>query len=244
MWGRVALGFVLCFPPSLTIAASFGLDASQSQVILVGQIVPGDFDRFANLLRRSTTNIDSVDVVSPGGNVQEALKIGRLIRSLSFQVNAPSSEAFAPEAHALMCGDAARLNSSVGCSCASACFLIWTAGVMRSGDEVYIHRIAFDKRFYGSLSPTAAHLKYEGGLQEVHTYLREMEIPDSIYESMVNMPSYGITKLEGADSMWTPPSFGEWLTARCGPPRTNSMCELTEFRNAAATALAKFRSGD
>jgi hypothetical protein len=245
MYRLTLMFFSLCILlPGTAKPASFGLDTSSSQILIVGPIVPGDYDRFANLLRHTSADVGAVDIISPGGNVQEALKIGRLIRMLSFSTNAPSTEAYAPEARQLVCSQARQLSPTTPCTCASACFLIWAGGVFRSGNDIYIHRIAFDKTFYGSLSPSEAHSKYTVALAEVRDYLKEMEIPDTIYEEMVRMPSYAVTPLEEANSLWTPPSFGEWLTARCGPPqaRVDSTCELREGEKAAADGLRKFRT--
>jgi len=117
---------------------------------------------------------------------------------------------------------------------------------MRSGNDIHIHRIAFDKSFYGSLNPSQAHNKYQEGLDEVHTYLQEMDIPESIYEKMISMPSYTAVLLENAPTLWITPSFGEWLTARCGPPNTrpDSQCELNEWRKISEESMRKFRSSE
>lgn len=244
----IIVSALCCFHLKTAVAASVALDPdSPSQIMIVGKIVPGDYDRFVDILKRSSRPIYAVNIVSLGGITQEAIKIGRLIRSLSLATNAPNTADFAPQARQMMCSESTRIDSSAPCTCASACFLIWAGGVVRSGNDIHLHRIAFDKSFYGSLNPGDAHTKYQEGLNEVHKYLQEMEIPDNIYVKMVNMPSYDTVPLDDtANSLWTTPSFGEWLTARCGPPqgRPDSRCEMNEHYKVSTEAVTRFRNGE
>lgn len=63
---------------------------------------------------------------------------------------------------------------------------------------------------------------------------------------MVNMPSFAVAPLPNGINMTWPPSFGEWLTARCGHPskRRDSMCELQTQFTAARDAVRAFRAGE
>lgn len=240
----LCLSFVLI---SSVQAATIRLDADSEQLYIVGQIVPGDYDRFVTAIRQTANPITAVNIVSVGGNVQDAVKIGRLIRKLNLATNAPNLASYAPQARALVCGAAAKIAASP-CTCASACFLIWAAGVTRSGTDIHIHRISFDATYYGSLQPGDASAQYRTGIEEVHRYLSEMEIPESIYERMVRMPSYGAELLDPptTTTLTWPPSFGEWLNARCGGPRNPNfgMCTLQQQWQASAAAIQKFRAGN
>jgi len=210
----------------------------------VGKIVAGDYQRFRLALKGGNEPINAVNIVSPGGSVVEALQIGRLIRRLNFPTNAPSLASFAPEARRQICAASARLDRSANCTCASACFLIWAGGVERSGNDIHIHRISYDRDYYGALSPNDAAVKYQEALETVRAYLNEMEIPDSIFEAMVKMPSYTTAILKEANYLAWPPSFGEWLTAKCGPPGRgrDSTCESQQVRAATAAALKVYRA--
>jgi hypothetical protein len=224
-------------------AATIRVDPATDQLYIVGKIVPGDYDRFVQTLKTSTADINAVNVVSLGGSTVEAFKIGRLIRKFS-ATNAPSFANYAPEARGMICSAAAKIDRSAPCTCASACFFIWSAGVMRSGNDIHIHRMAYDADFYGSLPPVEAAQKYREAVDQARIYFREMETPDSIFEKMIRMPSFATEPLAEANSMAWPPSFAEWLTARCGSPmnRPNTMCEYEQQRNAAKTALQGFRA--
>ena len=59
-------------------------------IFINGTISAGDYARFERIVRTSQKIPNSVSLRSPGGNVFEALKIGRVIRSLYLQTNAPS----------------------------------------------------------------------------------------------------------------------------------------------------------
>src|ERR1700692_3869442 len=62
-------------------------DAGTGTLYMVGKIVDGDYDRFIATIRSWGPHPFSLDVRSEGGNVIEAMKIGRLVRQLSVSVN-------------------------------------------------------------------------------------------------------------------------------------------------------------
>jgi hypothetical protein len=76
---------------------------------------------------------------------------------------------------------------------------------------------------------------------ELHDYLTEMEIPDSIFERLARMPSYATELLDWriVNTLTWPPAFAEWLFARCGQPNaTNGQC-LNDQQFEAAKQSAK-----
>ena len=64
-------------------------DGCRSAILLKGAILPGDGERFAKLLRQSHPFLSSVMLWSPGGSVEDAMKIGRLIRKGLIDTEAP-----------------------------------------------------------------------------------------------------------------------------------------------------------
>jgi len=229
-------------------AATIRVDPSSEQLYIVGPIVPGDYNRFVAAVRSASGDVFSVDIVSLGGDVDEAIAIGRLIHKLGFATNAPSAADYAPEARAMMCNTAGRIARSP-CSCVSACFLIWAGGVARSGNDIHIHRIRFTDTSFGALPPTEASTRYQQALEHVHQYLLEMEIPESVWEKMVRMPSWATEQVDNQSLayMTWPPSYAEWLNARCGFPNANpnwGQCTLDQQRAAARNALQRFRAGN
>lgn len=149
----------------------------------------------------------------------EAMKMGRLIRKLYLETMAPISPAYSP-AIARNCGDDKRvLKKSVPCLCASACFFMFAAGVHRNGTEVFLHRISFPKDYFAGLAPKEADEKYQEGLGVVRAYLAELGVSEKYYYKMLRTPSERVERLtrdEMLDFLTEIPSWGEWLTAKCG----------------------------
>jgi hypothetical protein len=221
-------------------AATIVYKSDAQKIYIVGKIVPGDFQRFISALKSSRGNVTSVDIISTGGSVQEATDIGHLIRKLSLGTNVPSQPRYAPQARAMMCSVAASIAPSP-CTCVSACLLIYAAGVARSGNDIHIHRIKFDDNYYGNLSPEQAQIQYRQAMQLYHNYLKEMEIPDSIFERLASMPSFATELLDWqtVNKLTWPPSFAEWLFARCGSPNAQE-CLINQQFDAARAAVRAY----
>jgi len=115
------------------------------RIVLTGTIGPGDDAAFAAAI---DGNVKTVVLGSDGGRVSEAMTIGRLIRKR-------------------------HLDTAVPSSCASACALIWAAGVKRSVDG----RLAMHcPTFPGELQC------YAPTRQVMMAYLREMGAPPAVIE--------------------------------------------------------------
>jgi len=71
-------------------------------------------------------------LASPGGDVLEAMKIGRLIRALKLQTIIPSKDGEPQQFGAN--GEHRSQRPSVNYICASACFFIFVAGIKRELD--------------------------------------------------------------------------------------------------------------
>ena len=57
-----------------------------------GEIIAGDFEKFDKLVEKHGYATNTVALASPGGDVVEAMKIGRLIRELRFSTWAPTRQ--------------------------------------------------------------------------------------------------------------------------------------------------------
>lgn len=235
-------------------AAEMVIDPN-NQFYLIGKIVPGDFERFRSALRTAPDGVQTINLRSPGGSVIEAIKIGRLIRSLYLDTGAPFSREAGPYTKHNCSSDHPSVRRKGTCLCASACFLIWAGGLTPFGDLLYIHRISFDKEYYGSLSPSEADAKYEQGLHIVHDYLTEMGVPERYYEKLVRTPSNFSAKVKYSDVVqdfnWiSRPSLNEWMIARCGGWGHPNMskrykiqdCWLAELTKLRESAMKKFKN--
>jgi hypothetical protein len=96
-----------------------------SAIILEGTIVPGDYDKFRKLINENcpskSWNLLCPSVIylaSPGGNVTEAIKIGRLVRMLRLGIEVPIVSPFSGCAR-VSAPVSARFQASEFCS---ACY--------------------------------------------------------------------------------------------------------------------------
>lgn len=124
-----------------------------------------------------------VNLNSRGGDTDAAMAIGRVLRSL-------------------------HVTAGVGMDqvCASACVLLLAAGTMRfvaTGlpghvkGRVGIHRLysmSTSEKDYDSLQK-----KYQQIESKVRTYLKEMNVPESLYDAMMRIPSENIHFLSASE---------------------------------------------
>jgi hypothetical protein len=209
-------------------------------LMIMGKISYGDDAKFKAVLLDAVRRgifIDTIVIYSPGGNVHAGLKIGRYVRMLRTQTYGPyvtephfvgtqfcpvyssnRSEYFVMEYNWKTGRGDAR------CICASACFLIWAAGIWGVGntgtlnEKILIHRIAFDPNEYGNLPEHEAQHRYEIAQKQMEVYLREMGVPEFTIQRMFTIPSARtefLSKQEQAVLKQTPPYLGELVSAKC-----------------------------
>jgi hypothetical protein len=127
--------------------------------LLRGPIVGGDYENVVRLFRDSHPLLRKFSLISPGGSVEEAIRIGRLFRKYAITATAPfrllngSFEAFGPHAATLLCAEGSE------CVCASACALIWFGAVDRWG-TVGLHRPHTDDPGFRAMTPSGASVVY------------------------------------------------------------------------------------
>lgn len=169
-------------------------------ITVQGEISPGDAARLTSFLlreRERTEDAFEVRIESTGGNVAEAMKIGRLIRSLFLPV-------------------------SVGrLGCMSACFLVYVGALDRYTSEgtVGVHR-AF---FHSAVAKNTDLLELDRRQRELslllREYMSEMEVPAAIQDRLQRHASTEILWLSSQEllalglfaSFWE-----EALVSRCG----------------------------
>jgi hypothetical protein len=139
---RTTIGALICVVLALTssigsrpvAAAEIRADPSVNLgAVLEGKIEPGDFEKVRSFLL-SEYSLE-IFLASPGGDLAEAMKIGRLVRSLKLETVVPgkySSEWVKKnpgfrKAHNLK-------DFSSDYTCTSACFFVFVAGIMRWAD--------------------------------------------------------------------------------------------------------------
>ena len=182
--------------PALAADVSFmspRISATCASIQLRGEIRSGDTSSLASLIAKNNTGCVGEDIQpavafdSPGGDIEEALRIGHLIRNKGFGT---------------MVDRDAR--------CVSACNIAFLGGVSRSVDGVFgIHRpyaIEFSTGESDALS------KYEAITRTLNAYAREMRVSPELFERMMKispqdvkflnrqeMATLGVT---GVDAVW------------------------------------------
>ena len=198
-------------------AATNGISDSPSSrflmngtIVVDGEIVDGDYERFVSAVADAGFGKGHVFISSPGGNVSTAVSIGSLIRALRFTTEIPDN----------IQGRAECWSKSLSiCTCASACPLIYLAGVQREGTFLAIHRTFIKKERLETLSFGDA--QQIGRLQSdlVDQYLRHMGAPGALSEEMHSIPSSEVRVLPREfvqRYLSDPPETAEWLSAKCG----------------------------
>lgn len=190
-----------------------------------GSISAGDFEKFVTFYRAHHPFMNVVFLHSAGGNVREAIKIGRLLRRYLIEADAPRQIA----GHRLL----GKLCDGPDCVCASACALIWFGAPARAGG-VGLHRPYSKDAAFGALSAEEASKQYQDALRGMSTYLSEMGAPKSVVETMTSTSSADVAwiddgVLEGV-SIGRDAGFDEWVRANCqtlGNKEYNTMLALS-----------------
>lgn len=208
--------------------SSYYADVVESRVVssdrcyvglIQGRLEEGDYSKVLSLYRKHHPYLSSFNLHSPGGDAYEALKIGRLFREYLIETWAPI-ELGGTSVIVGLDLPLKNICEGAGCICASACALIWFGGVDRRG-LVGLHRPrSADTAGFAKLSAIDAATVYRELLDEIRSYLTEMEAPSSVVESMISTGSAEIVWVE-ADSLdpqgiSRAPSFAEWTDAACG----------------------------
>ena len=183
--------------------------SSGTWMLIAGEIEVGDFDK----VHRELQSAHTVLIDSAGGNVVEAMRIGRLLRRYHIRTFVP------PDGE-----------------CLSACFLIWVAGVQRqSYEEIGIHRPYFESEYFARLSAAEARSVYAEVLGMVEPYLAQMGAPTNIVDQMTKTRSTEIMTIKVGELEELigefEPSFNEWVIAQCGDLTDEEWSDYYHLKN-------------
>ena len=200
-----------------TAGATVSIEDVPLKVVLIeGEIVEGDYEKFVELVLQYGAPFGKVYIASRGGNVSEAIKIGKLIRQLRF-------ETWIPERRTRGGIDGFCREMGVrkeNCKCLSACFLIFASGIYRFGSYIGLHRAFLNHDELKSMSMDDAERYARVIDKNVGEYLSEMDISKEIQSLISSIPSNQIQELPSAyvseNLMGFATSFQEWFIANCG----------------------------
>lgn len=171
-------------------------DTEPYSLHLMGDIVKGDHNRIVHSIKEKGAFPFSVIISSPGGDVMEAVKIGRFLRDALLSIYAVNE-------------------------CSSACVLIWAGGVERDAAAIFgLHRPIYDKTYFAGLSAVEARNKYSELDEFTRSYLSEMSIPTAVIDRMMSTKSSDVDLVASEEFLdtvgRTSPVYQEWIIAKCG----------------------------
>jgi hypothetical protein len=196
-------------------------------VVLEGKIEAGDYDKLRNMYGErghsefslGLSIVNELSLASPGGDVAEAMKIGRLVRALRLQTVIPSR--VGPH---LAVGMHKLNNPQENYMCASACFFVFVAGVNRVADVsdepiLGIHRPYLPDSELKVMTGDQAISSANQIRAMVENYLKEMNVPPKYADLMFSIPKDQIRWIKGADYhadlQGVIPELKDWLAVRC-----------------------------
>jgi hypothetical protein len=213
------------------IVSRSGVKYGERTVIIEGKIEAGDYDKLRSIYGErgqsefslSMPEVKVLSLASPGGDLAEAMKIGRLVRSLKLTTAAPSRNPFF--SHLDMGPEHKLQNPRANYMCASACFFIFVAGIERTADA------SSDAPILGIHKPylSDSDLRMLGGDQAiasanrlrttVENYLKEMGVPAKYADMMFAVPKDEVRWIGSADFKndleGIIPELKDWVAARC-----------------------------
>lgn len=230
-----------------------GLPCSKASTILMaGPIVKGDYQRLYDILRERGPTISTLNIISVGGSVSEAIEIGNMVRRLRLSTGTgsritPQEAGDGETANYLngvliskhgtnyLCPAGAMNNYRLSeCVCLSACFLVYAAGIGRSGNVIGLHRPTFVDAGFGNLDASTADRRYQELMKRVQSYLSSMGVNDAYFQKMMRVSStemYIVPASEANDNLaGVLPSFAEWLKSRCGELSSKEADALIDMR--------------
>lgn len=173
-------------------------------IYLTGEITPRDFHKLEKVywgtaseqsalwllgpggewLTQKTFGFAPLEIYlnSPGGNVEEAIRIGEFVRRFSIRTSAPTTRRIPgpTSTYIGVFGD-----GGPEFACASACAFVWLAGRWRTGDRVAFHRpyeaVLQGRRTGAELAQSARTVR-----QITKSYLSQLGVDERIYPAIMS----------------------------------------------------------
>ena len=223
---RLLIGVLLVGlgPVSLSAATIKTARDAQTHEVLLGVTVEGEIERgdtvklLDELMTFDVTHDREVARLvflrSKGGDVEEAMKMGTLIRRLRLVTQAPTKFDDKPILSEVL------LTDKDNDICASACFLAYVGGVERDGNFLALHRPYVSKEAVGKLSDVEYEAAEKDIMTRVREYLRGMEIDQFFIDKVMSnssQDSYVVTMTD-TDTYHLDaivPSMEEIVLAKC-----------------------------
>jgi hypothetical protein len=199
-----------------------------------GSIAKGDYDA---ILRASKSLVGRgrpiwIRINSRGGNVAEAMKIGRFVRKTLAAV--------------VVDGADVTPGSPQPRRCYSSCVLILIGAADRyllDDPVVGIHRPYIEPAVYGALSPEQARVTYARLEHDTKDYLAEMGAPGRFVDEMFRTPSTDMRLVTARDFQamfaFEEPFLEEWLISRCAADVSCKRAQLLAHQQSVLAELPR-----
>ncbi len=181
-----------------------------------GEIVPGDAQRLLDSYAKYGKVISPVYPRSRGGDVEEAMRMGTIIRRLRLETSVPVWDTGEPPV------DLIKVDRPEDTVCASACFLVYAGGATRFGNYLAMHRPYLARKEAQVLSDVELEAAQKAMDSTVKAYLADMEVDQYWIDRMfsANSQEYYMPTWDEADSkihhlMDTVPSLEEVVLSKC-----------------------------
>jgi len=198
------------------------LGVGGANLIFEGKIEAGDYDKLLSVIDRDCANdncLPGILLASPGGDLSEAMKIGRLVRKLRLETHAPAEvpSPYRQKAEAVL------KDAKANYMCASSCFFLFVAGINRQVDVgrpiLGIHRPYFSEVELTRLTGNQVTASAEQIRKAVEDYLKEMGVPTRYTDLMFSIPKDQIRSISEADFKSDfegyIPELRDWIEATC-----------------------------
>jgi hypothetical protein len=196
-----------------------------AEVLFEGKIKKGDYDKLLGLIGKDCEDRcpSSIFLASPGGDVIEAMKIGRLVRKLRFETYIPSDLPIWIHQQRKYRPEAKLKDAKMNYMCASACFFIFVAGIKRERDifppilgihRPYLSEHDLRKRTGNQVMDSSRQVRVV-----IENYLKEMGVPAKYADLMFSTPKGQVRFISENDfesdfEGWIP-ELHDWLDAKC-----------------------------
>ena len=218
-----------CFIDAAEIRLHTSNSDSFAMLVIEGDIEAGDYDRFIKIIEENQKRISVVYLYSRGGDVVEAMKIGRAMRALELSSHVPMRDSQGLPSCSSLGFDLPTPKDIKNCTCASAAFFIHIGAVHRSGNYLAVHRAYVDKKSFRELNEEKAKKLFDNIQEMTKIYMTEMGVPKYIQENILSISSDDILVLDEntVKTYFTGyiPYKDEWLKAKC--PGLNSEDNLS-----------------
>ena len=224
-------------------------------IIIRGAISKGDAKRFRAVILESGLAVTSVILRSEGGDVEEAMEIGRDVRNLLLETEGPVLDYFRDSGLNYSGGDyplcvengvsdfkGSRFKGT-NCICASACFLVYVSGVRRNLSYLGIHRAYVGGESAGEMDLSKSMNIYQQIKKPIASYLDQMGVPRLYTDIMLQTastelyhPKYVEVK---RDFYGWIPEIEEWLINKCSTITERQLADYEE-QALSATDRSKF----